>query len=699
VTSEDHAIPVAIRTDSPSLQFAVDELDDALDSGVAVHDVGDVSINDVALAVGTADDLKSLGADGAGAPSDLNSEGFRITREDGATIVASPADVGAMYGALEVTERARTGEPIKEIGETTSEPEVSFRAIKFNLPWSPYRGGDQTEIHYDTCRDLSFWEEFLDMMARNRFNALTLWNLHPFPFMIRAEDYPEACPFDDEELADWREFWHELFEMAHDRGIKTYILNWNIVVSPEFTEAYGVDERNDESDVIIDYTRQSVRQVVDEYPNLDGFGVSLCDWMENMTPREKEEWMLDSIVAGIEDASRSVEFLHRSVLTGSIEEMRRGIDETAESDNISNVLVPTKFNWSHGHSTTHLELTHDYHSGKVDDRLWNPEPDNYSIAWMIRNEDFFVLRWGDPDFVREHLAANHAENNYVDGYFVGSEAFIPAKDFSHRTHRHQTWEYAFEKQWLLYMVWGRLLYDPDTPDAVFEQAFDDRYEPPVGDELIEAYELASQVPEELASFHAGTWDYTLYSEGFLAPSESLGLDEVASPFISINEFIEHETLDSRYVSIPDYVAGEDGGEEAVTPSELADRVENIGDRMLELVDRIESELGAAPGALACEVLDLRAWAHLAHYFAAKLRAGVALETYRNGNGDPESREEAIKILEGAVGDWDAVVKATEGHYQEIPYATDWREGETFSWAKYRDQVERDVLVAKRERRG
>jgi len=242
------------------------------------------------------------------------------------------------------------------------------------------------------------------------------------------------------------------------------------------------------------------------------------------------------------------------------------------------------------------------------------------------------------------------------------------------------------------------MYDPDTPNEVFEQAFDNRYEPPVSGELIEAYELASQVPEELASFHAGTWDYTLYSEGFLAPSESLGLDEVASPFISINEFIEHETLDSRYVSIPDYVASEGAGNQTVTPPELAERVENLGNRVLELVDEIEGELGTAPGALACEVLDLQAWAHLAHYFAAKLRAGVALEAYRNGDGGPECREEAVEILTEAVDDWDAIVEATEGHYQEMPYATDWREGETFSWAKYRDQVERDVHIAKRERR-
>ena len=59
------------------------------------------------------------------------------------------------------------------------------------------------------------------MMVVNRFNALSLWNAHPFPYLVRSSSFPEACPFDDEELEEWRVFWKSLFGMARERGIET----------------------------------------------------------------------------------------------------------------------------------------------------------------------------------------------------------------------------------------------------------------------------------------------------------------------------------------------------------------------------------------------------------------------------------------------------------------------------------------------
>ena len=103
------------------------------------------------------------------------------------------------------------------------------------------------------------------MMAENRFNALTLWNLHPFTYMIRPRNFPAACPSTDAELEQWRVFWRTLFRMAKDRGIETYLVNWNIVVSPEFAKAYGVKEKNDQSEIVRRYTRECVTQVGGEH--------------------------------------------------------------------------------------------------------------------------------------------------------------------------------------------------------------------------------------------------------------------------------------------------------------------------------------------------------------------------------------------------------------------------------------------------
>ena len=58
----------------------------------------------------------------------------------------------------------------------------------------------------------------------------------------------------------------------------------------------------------------------------------------------------------------------------------------------------------------------------------NPCPATTSIVWQVRNEDFFALRWGVPEFIRQHIAEN-GRQDYVGGYFVGSETYIPALDY------------------------------------------------------------------------------------------------------------------------------------------------------------------------------------------------------------------------------------------------------------------------------
>ncbi len=634
-----------------------------------------------------------------GGAADLASGGFRISRspgEDAPGVEVAGADpAGTMYGLLDLAEQLRTadGEGLDAVQEKRVEPHLPFRALKFNLPWSPYRSGPSMDVQVSTCRDLRFWERFLDMMAENRFNVLSLWNRHPFPYMVRVPGFPEATPFSEAELDEWHRFWTALFRMARDRGIDTYVVNWNIVVSPELAAAHGVKELNDTSEIVRRYTRESVTRLIDEYPDLTGVGVTLADWMVGLTPREREEWIEETFVAGLKAASRPARFIHRSVLAGSPSEMRRVIAEAHLPDP---VWVEVKFNWSHGHSTPRLALTHASESGRIDRGFWDPLPTHYSIVWTIRNEDFFVLRWGEPDFVREHIATNVPPEGYVGGYFVGSEDYVPAVDQSHLPSRHRTWQYAFEKQWLFYRTWGRLLYDPTTPDAVFVEDFDERYGRGTGRDLLEAWRRASRMPLRLASFHAATWDHTLYAEGFLAPRESRGLHDGVSPFISIDELIDHETLDPDLLSIPRYVAllrdGAPVPPGRITPLDLAESLGADGDDVLARVERLRGMDLLFHGALECELLDLEAWARLSLYFAEKLRAGVALHRFRTV-GDPGQQTAALEHLRRALGHWQAVGAAETIHYRPIPDIA-----ARLSWAHYEDQVRRDIEIAARAHR-
>lgn len=695
--TQQSVLTIAYDTTSRPIRFGVDHLEKALQlTGYSIDRKPQNSTAAIVIRV----------LPGQTNPS-IRDEGYRISYHANQLQITATNATGAMYGSMDVAEQIRMGKTWKTVVPKTVNPHFTVRALKVNLPWSSYRVGQVMDVHKETCRDLAYWQKLLDQMAENRFNVLSLWNVHPFSFMVKPTHFPEANSFSDKEMADWKQFWTGLFRMAKERGIDPYIVNWNIAVSPEFAKYYGVKERNDTSAIVKRYTREVVTQVINEYPDLAGIGITLADWMSNfkaegtalpnMTPKDREDWLEETIVAGIKAANRPVKFLHRSVLSADPAEMRRVINNAHLSDT---TLVEIKFNWSHGHSTPSFLLTHDSHSGKRDDGYWNPLPNNYRIEWMIRNEDFFILRWGQPDFIRRHIAQNTAP--YVNGYFVGSEGYIPAKEYSHVDNAHRTWTYAFEKQWLFYQLWGRLLYDPKTPDAVFEASFASRYGAKSGKPMLEATAAASQMPLRLASYFASTWDYTLYSEGFLSPfSAGKGFQDDVSSFISVNELIEHQPLDPTYLSIKDYAALKQANGSLpagkVGPLTLADWLDADSKTVLARVQQLRP--GASP-TLACELADLETWAYLSRYFADKLRAGVALQTYRLSQNKAH-QQEAITLLTRCLTHWRTVSDITASHYHEVPYIDGYvskekafNDARTFIWSKYIPQVERDILLAK-----
>ena len=633
----------------------------------------------------------------------IQNEGFSLSHGDSGIEIGAVDESGAMYGLLELADMIDI-HGLDKVPEKTVNARFPFRAIKFNIPWGSYRRNESLQMHKETVRDLEYWESFLDMMAENRFNSLTLWSLHPFSYMIRPTNFPLACEFDDAELKEWQDFWRSLFQMAKDRGIETYLVNWNIFVSEGFIENYapnansnlGTHFQDSNNDPVIErYTKECVTQVIDEYPNLTGLGISLGEGMHDMDAVQREEWIMRTFVAGMAEARRKIKFIHRVPFTAkandpgstdrATETMTREAIESLEV--IKPVWVEIKFNWSHAHSTPDLVQVH---GGSISDAYWNPLPTNYAVTWMIRNEDFFILRWGEPDFIREHIAQNG--QSYVGGYFVGSECYIPAKEYTHVPgHDHINWTYTWERQWLYYKQWGRLLYDPETSDDVFAIDFDNRYGKGVGSKMVEAYKLASRMPLRFASYVFNTWDFTMYAEGMLVAAyyKESGYNDEESPFLSLEELMDFNVLDPDYLSIREFVESVESGsvEDAmVTPLELADELQQSAEKALSIVKEIPAE----NPTLECELLDVQAWCCYGLYFAEKLRAAVALETFRI-TGDPGKKEEAVALINGAKTHYQQLVDITKQHHQPVPLI---HTGETkFHWEAYLDQVDRDISVA------
>lgn len=629
----------------------------------------------------------------------LEREAFELRKTDNNISIEAGDIGGLLYGFQEFTKQIQPGNKLDKIETIALSPHNDFRAIKFNLPWSSYRIGESLQQHMRTVKNLSFWEGFMDMMVENRFNALTLWNLHPFTFMIQPEKYPEATQFTGQEFREWQQFWRSLFQMAKDRGIETYIVNWNIFTSPQFTEAHDVANYKDElewhygftpaetSPLVVDYNRECVTQVINEYPNLTGLGVSIGERMK-LPLDESLKWIHDTFIEGMRNADRRVKFIHRAPFKNDPVAARKIIE--TYTDFPDPIIMELKFNWSHSHSSPDLSITH---GGKIADQFWKPKPSNYKMAWMMRNEDFFMLNWGNPDFIREHIEVNSGD--HVTGYFVGSECYIPAKEFRMKADVDYDWKYAYEKQWQFYSMWGHLLYNPELSDQFFVDQFEQRYGNPVAQKMFHALQLGSRMPLKLGSFYKATWDFTLYSEGFLNGGQLYrNYKQPGKAFINIEEMISHPPLDANYMSVADFVEkriqGEDIPTSRMTPDRLASELEKDAKQILELSASIETIETDSPNNFAIELNDIRIWGHLSYYFSEKVKGAILVQEALLKN-DREAQAAAIKHLENALVHWQAIVEISESQYDEVSLLH--LRTYKFSWKLFVPEVIKDIEYA------
>jgi len=661
--SEKSQISIVFDTNEPIQIFGATKIEAAFQK---------LGINLVVIDISEADGTEEILLDllSSDIDTEIKKEGYQISKDGDKFKVSAIDNSGAMYGFMDIAEQIEMNKGLNGVEEKTVNARFAFRAIKFNLPWSGYRSREAILVNSELCKDLNMWRDFLDMMAENRFNSLTLWNLHPFPYLIRAKNFPEATPFSDAELAEWKIFWTALFKMAKERGVDTYIVNWNIIVSKSFKENYGEGNTKGWADgytspQIEKYTRESVTQVINEYPDLTGFGITMGEAMNGWNAEKETEWIEKTFYAGIKAADRKVRFIYRAALFTDHNIHRHAIDNSGIDTPENPIIVEIKFNWSHGHSTPKLVKVHEGGTGK--EYYTNPAPSHHKMGWMIRNEDFCRLRWGDPDFIRKHIQINGQD--YVGGYFIGSESYIPAKDIYHiQNHPHVNWKYAFERQWLYYKEWGRLLYNPCTTDDVFKNAFNQRYSGNFGEDMVKAYKLSTQTIRRIAGFFDPTWDYSFYAEGFIGNERD---------FITIKEMIDAKPIEPDFVSIKEYEDGRQYFGYKLTPVQQASVLEEDNRKALEIVK------GFSPSneTLKCEIEDVKAWAYLGLYFAKKIRTAVAI--------NQNKKSDALKYITEAQQYWRDLVVVTEEHIVPSPLGHI-KESKNFHWKDFQGDVDDEV---------
>jgi len=296
-------------------------------------------------------------------PDEASPEAFRIRSVGPTQVEVTGTDAtGAMYGGLEVADLLRLGLPIENQERA---PFVPKRGIKFNIPLDARTPsyddtGDSAQNNIETVWDFEFWKAYLDDLARYRYNVLSLWSTHPYPSIIKLEDYPEVALDDvyrigvdiqphfknklqdldqnddgylsvehdskvlklvkkmtiDEKIAHWQ----RVFQYAEDRGIEIYLFHWNVFTFGA-TGKHGITQ-DQTNPITVDYTRKCVRQALLTYPQIAGIGVTAGENADRVIKGEHstENFIFNTFGRGIMDAQkeqpgRKVRFIFRRHVT------------------------------------------------------------------------------------------------------------------------------------------------------------------------------------------------------------------------------------------------------------------------------------------------------------------------------------------------------------------------------------------------
>jgi len=636
-----------------------------------------------------------------GEPAPFADQSFRIERRGGVVTVEASDSRGLLYGCLEWAERLGRGAPLEDGGRIEVSPAMGIRGVKYNLPYAPFDSGDPFVRNEDVCLDLEYWKPYLDLLAENRYNCLSLWSEHPYHLMVVSPKYRAANPFGDVEIDRNVRFFRELFRYAADRGIDVFLFTWNIRLIPEAAKALGLPENVGDhgnmyddlihrvglplnrfrgtSEAVRDYVREMVLQVLLTYPELKGLGTSASEWMDG-DGYERERWIVDTYVEAIKQSGRDIPFIHRTNMQNAGKEIKQLVQP---------LFAPDRFYISWKYSNAHCYS----HPEPQFERLWGAwegiDLDATQVLFTVRNDDVFTHRWGDPDYVRVYV--NGMRKPYVKGFYWGADGYIWGKDFQHADHGHKTWTYDFERHRFQFQLWGRLSYDPSAGDDVWTQCLESDFGPAHAPLFLEGLREASKIIPAVNRLFWIDYDFQWHPESCLSQ---------VSGFKTVLDFVDGRPMPGVGVmSVAAYAEAEANGAleaEAAkyreTPVAIVAELGRAAEAAERAASRIEAALGELRGGHAeCALYDLFAYAAMGRYYEAKFSAALELNRYRRTK-DESRKARAVALLEEAAAHWERLGRYWSLHNKPYFMA---RVKRTFGYPLYMNDVLGDIELARR----
>jgi dienelactone hydrolase len=676
--------------------------------------------------------LAAAGADAASVQVDvdpkLGFESFTIApaaqKGRSAQVVGGDA-TGAMYGLLELAERARRdGKAALTSTTTRGAPFLHDRGLNvfLTLPWN-YEKND-TELDPQALVDPNrwwfqnedYWNTLLDQMAESRLNWLDVhgtWDVsvtsapNLYAYFVQSDKYPEVGVAPEVKAKNLERL-NWVIDHAHARGIRVSLMCYEarLTIPQNPHPPYPNDEATAYS-----YTREVVAKTIRGAPGLDAIGFRIGESGHGGD-------FFRCYGEAVADSGRDIPLVTRSWTTrkAKVVPLARASNDFTVEIKYDGEQWAAPYPFAGGRvASWHSYSFEDYLSDSsllgepnaAPKRLWPGQPiaasesresrdadeksrwpdEPYKIVWQVRaNGTHRIFPFYEPEWVRRSIEPMKVGT--ASGYTIEPEnAYYPASPKYYVADPSQVpCDWVHQRDELYLMQWGRLGYDPKTSDSVFEQRLRERFGP-AATSLSKAWRAASHVvPLSLLS-HAFGPDHRDH-----APELEWGGNT--------QEWIEGEGLDTHsFLPIREELAlrvtgGHDGRLGALDVAEEMDRLVATAESGLGEAKRT---IGDAPEKgrareLRCAIEQLT---RLGRYHAARLRSAWWSAIAEASPTSSGARGRARDQMALAAKAWDELAPPANATNEAAAFYKPFTERlrmhtNTFSWRGQSDEVHKEL---------
>ncbi|HSB17087.1 MAG TPA: hypothetical protein VLE22_21735 [Bryobacteraceae bacterium] len=547
---------------------------------------------------------------------------------------------GLMYGLLEAAAQIRERGRLFAV---KGAPATPMRGIRWFL--------HNADLERDWYYSHEYWRDFFAMLARNRFNRFNLVFAHqteylapPYPYWVELPEFRNvrAPGLSSAERDRNLEMLRFISHTAAEHGVDFTLGIWEHNIQPGMEPSVeGLTAEN-----IGPYSYAALKKVLAACPAIRS--VQMRTNSESGIPSDKQvEFYRDWVFRAVAEAGRRVTLDMRGWA------MQPGMLDAAVTSGAP-LRLSSKY-WAEdlGRPYQPAETWPGY---SYLDFLKKPRPyEFYWEVWGLGSNR--LLLWGDPDFVRRMTPTFRLSDS------IGFEIDPPMaqKGFGNRPGKWGVfaagrenrifWKHEFERYWLFYLLWGRLSYDPKTPDSAWMAELKRRFGTAAAD-VLEAYRGASGVLPEIVAAHLADPNMYIWPE--------------INPGGLIDAYKDVRPSDWRMIAgIPEAVRNRIEGMVSAkqTALDTAQRLDELAARTEQAVARARSRLRGEHREWSGSEPDFSVLSSLARYHARKQTAAYRLEWFYQ-TGDPAALADAKRELSAAAEVWEGLARLTDGLYPE-----------------------------------